>query len=108
MPNKYHGNITRKSIWDNGIARAPIEKMKSVTMPVFSGAKVVGAQVSPVKKMVPRPIAKVTVSTKAGNYPVYPAQSSSAASFRKAFSAARKAKLEEFSWRGRKYTTKMK
>ena len=42
------------------------------------------------------------------NYPVYPKNSSQAASFRSAFAAARKAGKAVFEWEGRKYNTKLK
>ena len=48
------------------------------------------------------------VKTKGGDYPVYRKSSESAKSFRSAFRAARGAKKKVFTWRGRKYTTKLK
>lgn len=49
-----------------------------------------------------------TVKTKGGNYPVYAKKSDKAASFRKAFAAARKSGKKTFTWDGRKYNTKVK
>lgn len=49
-----------------------------------------------------------TVKTRGGNYPVYKKSSSSAMSFREAFKAARKSGKAVFTWRGRKYNTKVK
>jgi histone H1/5 len=49
-----------------------------------------------------------TVKTKGGDYPVYAKKSDKAASFRKAFAAARKSGKKTFTWDGRKYNTKVK
>ena len=49
-----------------------------------------------------------TVKTKGGDYPVYKKSSDKAASFRKAFAAARKSGKKTFTWDGRKYNTKVK
>lgn len=53
-------------------------------------------------KATPKPAAKGTT------YPVYPKNSSQAASFRAAFAAARRQKAQVFTWEGRKYNTKLK
>lgn len=49
-----------------------------------------------------------TVKTKGGDYHVYKKNSISAQSFRQAFRSARQAGKKIFTWRGRKYTTKLK
>jgi len=46
--------------------------------------------------------------TKDGFYPAYKKKSKTAGSFRKAFAAARKAGKTEFTWKNRKYNTKVK
>jgi len=45
--------------------------------------------------------------TKGGNYPQYTKNAPKAQSFREAFSSARKAGKETFTWDGNKYTTEM-
>lgn len=49
-----------------------------------------------------------SVKTKGGEYKIYKKKSKSASSFRSAFADARKSGKSIFTWRGRKYTTKVK
>ena len=92
VPTMSKGKVTRK--------RVPAESKGKVTT-----------------KKVPKPIVTrsatsevpaKTVKTKGGNYPVYQKKSATAQSFREAFRSARKSGAEIFTWRGRKYTTKIK
>jgi len=58
------------------------------------------------KKTADKPVR--VVKTKGGDYPVYKKKSASAGSFRQAFRAARNSGQKIFTWRGRKYTSKVK
>ena len=55
-----------------------------------------------------RPKAKEVTLTEGGAYATYEKKSAPAKSFRKSFSAARKAGKKTFTWDGRSYTTKVK
>ncbi len=67
------------------------------------------ARPSPPRTKTPKADKPVkTVKTKGGDYKVYKKKSASAQSFREAFRAARKSGVKVFTWRGRKYTTKVK
>ena len=62
----------------------------------------------PVKKVGPLSPKRGVKRTKGGDYPIYKKKSAEAGSFRHAFAAARKTGKKTFTWRGRKYNTKVK
>jgi hypothetical protein len=95
ITNKKTGSSTRVVSGKYTAAKKKTTKPKRTKVPK-NGAKYTGA------------VPKKVVKTKGGNYPVYGKKSSSAKGFRSAFRAARASGKKIFTWRGRKYTTKLK